>query len=126
MRRDMIVLDELVERRILDSMRRGELNDLPGAGRPLQLDDDRLVPEELRVAYRVLRNAGYLPPEIELRRDIASAEALVSAATSEEARSAAARRLTLLRLRLGEMRGPGSLAAERDYFDRLLARLEAG
>ena len=45
-------------------------DDLPGSGRPLELDDDRLVPEELRVAWRILKNAGFVPPEIEALRDI--------------------------------------------------------
>jgi len=65
----MQVLAWLAERRIAEAIARGELEDLPGAGRPLALEDDPLVPEELRVAHRVLRNAGLLPPELErLRR----------------------------------------------------------
>jgi len=63
-------LDELIERRIDEARRQGAFDDLPGAGRPLDLDDDRLVPEELRVAYRILKNAGYLPPEVEVLRDV--------------------------------------------------------
>lgn len=63
-------LDELIERRIDEARRQGAFDDLPGSGRPLDLDDDRLVPEELRVAYRILKNAGYLPPEVEALRDV--------------------------------------------------------
>ncbi len=54
----------LAERRIAEAMARGDLDDLPGAGRPLDLHEDPLVPEELRVAYRILKNAGIAPPEI--------------------------------------------------------------
>ncbi len=61
-------LDELIERRIREAAQRGEFDDLPGAGRPLPLEDDALVPEELRVAYRILRNAGMLPPELDAVR----------------------------------------------------------
>lgn len=57
-------LDALVERRIRAAMARGEFDNLPGAGRPLALDDDALVPEELRTAYRLLKNAGAVPPEL--------------------------------------------------------------
>lgn len=64
------VLDDLIERRIDEARRQGAFDDLPGSGRPLDLDDDRLVPEELRVAYRILKNAGYLPPEVEALRDV--------------------------------------------------------
>jgi hypothetical protein len=62
--------DDLIERRIEEARRQGAFDDLPGAGRPLELDDDRLVPEELRVAWRILKNAGYVPPEVEALRDI--------------------------------------------------------
>lgn len=57
-------LDALVERRIQAAMARGEFDHLPGAGRPLAFDDDPLVPEELRVAFRLLKNAGFVPPEL--------------------------------------------------------------
>lgn len=54
----------LVERKIAEAIARGEFDNLPGAGKPLDLDDDPLVPEELRIANRILRNAGFVPPEL--------------------------------------------------------------
>ncbi len=75
------LLDELVERRIREAAQRGEFDDLPGAGRPLQLDDDPLVPEELRAAYRLLKNAGYVPPEVDHLRELG---ALLSHALAAE------------------------------------------
>ena len=59
------MLDFIVESRIAEAIERGELDHLPGAGRPLALDDDPLVPEELRLAYRILKNAGFVPREVE-------------------------------------------------------------
>jgi hypothetical protein len=58
------MLDFIAERRIAEAIENGELDDLPGAGRPLALDDDALVPEDLRVANRILKNAGIAPPEV--------------------------------------------------------------
>jgi hypothetical protein len=58
------MLDFLAERRVAEAVLRGELDDLPGAGRPLDLEDDALVPEELRAANRILKNAGIAPPEV--------------------------------------------------------------
>ena len=50
----------LAERKIEEAIARGEFDDLPGAGRPLDLDDvDPLLPEELRMAFRILKNADY-------------------------------------------------------------------
>jgi hypothetical protein len=55
----------LAERRIEEAIERGEFDDLPGAGRPLDLDDlDPSLPEELRLAYRILKNAGMSTAEM--------------------------------------------------------------
>ena len=67
----MLALEFLAQRKIEEAIARGEFDDLPGAGRPLELDDDPLVPEELRVAYRILKNAGYVPPEVQALNEIA-------------------------------------------------------
>jgi len=47
------MLESIAERRIGEAVANGELDNLPGAGKPLELDDDALVPEELRCAYRI-------------------------------------------------------------------------
>ena len=72
--------DELVERRIREARRQGAFDDLPGHGRPLELDDDRLVPEDVRVAMRILKNAGVLPSEVEALRAL---DGLLAAAGSD-------------------------------------------
>jgi hypothetical protein len=58
-------LSALVERRIEQAIARGEFDHLPGAGWPLELEDDLLIPAEFRVAMRILKNAGYVPPEVQ-------------------------------------------------------------
>lgn len=115
----MLLLDALVEQRIADAIAAGEFDDLPGAGRPLDLDDDSLVPEDLRVAYRILKNAGFLPPEIEARHEIAHAAALLRAAADEGERRRAAVRLALLAARL-EAEGR---MLPYDYLDRVTEAL---
>lgn len=54
-------MQQLIEARIVQAQARGEFDNLPGAGRPLALDYDPLVPEEVRVANRVMKNAGVVP-----------------------------------------------------------------
>jgi len=94
-------LDALVERRIQAAIARGEFDNLPGAGRPLVLDDDRLVPEELRVACRLLRNAGYVPPELQTIAEVNQLIGAISRAElSEGEHSAGARRLRALLIEL--------------------------
>jgi hypothetical protein len=55
----MALFELLAERKIAEAVSRGELDDLPGAGKPLALDDDALIPEDLRLAYRILKKAGF-------------------------------------------------------------------
>lgn len=64
----MRAFDSLAERMIEEALARGELDNLPGSGRRLDLEDDPLVPEDLRMAYRILKNAGYVPREVEAAR----------------------------------------------------------
>lgn len=120
----MLALDLLAERKIAEAQARGELDDLPGAGRPLPLDDDPLVPEDLRVAYRLLKNAGFVPPEVESLRAIAELERMIDATPEGESRRAAVLKLDLLRSRLERVRpGAGSGDAQRRYRGRMIARL---
>ena len=103
----------LAERKIEEALARGELDDLPGAGRPLELDDDRLVPEDVRLAYRILKNAGYVPPELEELREIAQLERLVQQGCDDAlAQSRAVKKLALLRTKI-----------EAAYYAKALARL---
>ena len=54
-------------------MRRRAFDNLPGKGKPLQLDDDPFTPPHLRLANRILKNAGVLPDWMQLEKDIESA-----------------------------------------------------
>lgn len=120
----MDVIDQLAERRIHEAALQGEFDDLPGSGQPLVLDDDTLVPEELRVAYRMLKNAGYLPPELQLGKEIAEAEHLLSLMQDTDEHAIAQRRLRCLHTRLNLARGDGiDFIVEREYQEQILARL---
>lgn len=116
----MHFLDVLVEQRIAEAMAAGEFDDLPGAGKPLELDDDSLVPEELRVAHRILKNAGFLPPEVEARREIADVSELLRHAADEPTQRRAAARLALLTAKL-EAAGR-TLSFEPTYRARIAER----
>src|SRR5947199_3139441 len=120
----MLTLDLVAEEKIRDAMRDGVFDDLPGAGRPLALDDDTLIPSELRMAYRILKNAGCVPPGIEARKEAATLRKLISAATDDGARRRALAKLALIEVRLEAQRSP--LPRDSDYFDRIIQRLEGG
>lgn len=121
----MTIADRLAEQRIQEAMEQGEFDHLPGHGRALALDDDSLVPEELRAGYRLLKNAGFLPPELQLRKDIENAETLLQSVTDGAERSHAQARLDWLRLQLdGYRRGRGRSLQLDDYQQQLLRRLD--
>ena len=119
----MYLIDQLAERHIQQALERGEFNDLPGAGKPLMLDDDLLVPEELRAGYRLLKNAGYLPPELQLHNEIREVERLLACMQDCGERAKAERRLSFMRLQLLQYRGEGiDFTLERRYQEKLLAK----
>jgi hypothetical protein len=96
----MFPIDKLAEQKIIEAIGRGELDDLPGMGKPLNLDDDSMVPEELRAGFRLLKNAGYLPPGMHLRKEIESVEALIAQACSQEERRNLTKRKQYLLMQL--------------------------
>jgi hypothetical protein len=120
----MLLLDLIAEQKIAEAIGRGELADLPGQGKPLNLDDDALVPEDLRMAWRILRNAGFVPPEVETLREIGELERLIESLSDGEIRSIAGRKLQLLRERIERSGlGSGGLRTGQPYVERVLRHL---
>src|SRR5258707_8243140 len=77
----------VAEQRIREAMEQGFFDTSPYRGRRLRLEEDESIPPELRMAFKVLKDAGCLPPEVELRREIASlSELLDTIAEGEERR----------------------------------------
>lgn len=70
--------ERIVEDRIKKAQHQGGFDNLPDAGRPLNLDDDRHIPEDLRLAYKILKNADCLPPEIEMKKEIQQTQDLLA------------------------------------------------
>jgi hypothetical protein len=66
----MDIFARIAEERIARAIEAGEFDNLKGAGRPLNVEDDLWVAEDLRLAYRILKNAGCVPPELEKRKEI--------------------------------------------------------
>jgi hypothetical protein len=97
----MWLIDELAEQHILEAQKKGELTGLSGEGAPLILDDDSHVPAELRAGYRLLKNAGYLPPELEMRREALELNDLLKQVNpQDEMHNTYVKRLRLLEIKL--------------------------
>lgn len=113
----------IAEERIEKAIRDGELDDLPGKGKPLKLEDDSRIPPELRMAYKILKNAGVTPPELDTRNELMQAEDLLANAPDEQTRYKALKRVNYLAMKLGAMRPRSALLEEHEYSQRVLDKL---
>ena len=122
---DMWFIDKLAEARISEAYERGEFDDLPGAGKSLALEDDLHLPEELRVAYRLLKNAGCLPPALQVRKEITELNQLLATIDTSPERTRVIKRLQYLMTQLSLMRGASQdLRCEADYFEKIQQHLQ--
>lgn len=122
----MSLLDRLADAHIEAAAERGEFDDLPGTGQPLPADEAAHVPEHLRAGYRLLKNAGYVPPEIETRRELREVEDLLARTLpeSDEAKRLT-RRARWIELRLAQSPRGRALLRDSGYSDRVRERLAA-
>ena len=97
----MDIFGKIAEQRIREALDQGEFEGLAGQGRPLDLDDDPWVPEDLRMCYKVLRNAGCLPPELELRKEIVNLRELMQTVDDDAERLRRIRELDFKVMKLG-------------------------
>ena len=102
----MLIIDQIAEKKMIEAILNGELDNLPGQGQPLRLNDDSSVPEELRVAYRVLKNSDFLPPGIEFRKEIAGVNQLLTEIASEDDQMKLSKRMDYLLMHLSVIK-PG-------------------
>lgn len=118
----MRLLDALVEQRIAAAAARGEFDVLPGAGAPLALDDDSLVPPEVRVANRILKNAGFVPPAVEQLRALRDLQNELNAVSDPSICCQLQARMLALDMALESLRG-GPLVLPHEYCRRIAERL---
>uniref|UniRef100_A0A832A810 DUF1992 domain-containing protein n=1 Tax=Desulfacinum infernum TaxID=35837 RepID=A0A832A810_9BACT len=118
------IFEKIAEQRIQEAMERGEFDNLPGAGKPLTLEDDSHLPADLRIAYKILKNADCLPPELELRKEIRTTEELLSGIQDTQEKYRQMKKLNYLILKLNTMRRVSPLLEEHQvYYPKVLERL---
>ena len=119
----MWLLDQWAERHIVDAQNRGELDNLRGRGEPLVLDDDSHIPADLRAGYRLLKNAGCLPPELELRREAVGLIDLIKGIQKDDPRHIEiSRQLKLIELKLRQA-GMSTDFLHGEYSEKLMQRI---
>ena len=114
----------IAERRISEAIQKGLLDTHGWRNRPLPMTYDNMVPEELRMAYKILKNAGYLPPEIEAKKEIQAIEDLLATCEDECTRVKQIKKLNYLVQKLNAMNGCGvSIESQEEYCRKIVERI---
>ncbi|TBR62613.1 MULTISPECIES: DUF1992 domain-containing protein [unclassified Escherichia] len=119
----MWLLDQWAERHITEAQAKGVFENLPGSGEPLILEDDTHVPPELRAGYRLLKNAGCLPPELEQRKEAIQLLDILNGIRQDDPQyQDVSRQLSLLELKLRQA-GLRTEFLRGEYADKLLHKI---
>jgi hypothetical protein len=114
----------VAEERIREAQREGAFDNLPGKGKPLELEDQSLIPEDLRMSYHILKNAHVLPPKAELQKEIQTLQDLLKYVEDESERTAMAKEIEWKMIRLDLLgRRSFSWQTTRFYGKKLVRRL---
>ena len=100
----MDFLERIVEERILRGQTEGRFDNLSGAGRPLDLAEDSGVDDDLKLVYKILKNANCLPPEVELRRELVTLGTLIRTVDDADERARLVREANFKILKLNSRR----------------------
>ena len=120
----MDIFTVLAERKIQEAMREGLFDNLKGQGKPHVFEDETWVPEDLRMAYRVLKNSNCIPPEVELKKEILNLRDLIMSLDDEKERLRKLRELNYKVMKFDMMRkAPLNLESFPEYEDRIIERM---
>lgn len=117
----MDIISKIAEERIREALKNGEFDHLPGLGKPLELEDLSHIPEDLRIGYLLLKNAGYVSEEVELKKDVMTIEDLLRCCDDETEKEKLRKKLNEKLLRwnsLMKKRNKTNSQALRDYQQR--------
>ena len=118
--------DKLVEERIKNAQKKGDFKNLPGKGKPLVLDEDSCVTEDLRLAYKILKNADFVPPEIEIKNEIKKTEDLLAGMKDEKEKYRTLKKLNFLIMKLNSMRSSSvNFDVPQQYVEKVVGRMES-
>ena len=121
----MEFFQKIAENRILEAIENGLFENLKGQGEPLKLEDESHIPPELRMAYKILKNADCLPPELELRKEIVRLQDLVADMPDTAEKLTQMRRLNFLMMKMNLTRPVSAQLLEHElYAPKILERLQ--
>ncbi len=117
-------LQTIAERRIAQAIKDGTLKTDGWKNKPLPLDDDSFVPDDLKMAYKILKNSGYVPPEVETRKEIQRLEDLIAKTEDCHQRVKQMKKLNVLMMKLDAQRNrPSSIEHDDDYYRKIVEKI---
>ncbi len=121
----MLNFEIIAERRIQQAMKDGAFDNLQGKGKPLVFEDDSMIPPDLRMAYKILKNAGFIPPAIQNEREIQHALDMLDQMDDERERYAQVTKLNLMITKGNMMRQrPIYLEADQVYYRKVVEKVK--
>ncbi|GFM38512.1 DnaJ family domain-containing protein [Desulfovibrio psychrotolerans] len=120
----MNILAVMAERHITKAEEQGAFRNLEGQGKPLELQDDSMIPPDLRMAYKLLKNAGYLPPEAQDIKDATTIIEMLQNSVDEQTCYRQMRKLEAILERMKQQgRASVALNLENEYYAKVLSRV---
>ncbi len=116
----------IAEEKIRAALRKGDFDNLPGKGKPLPKDDLAGIPDELRIGYKILKNSGFVPPEVQLKKEMVTLEELIACCKDEKERTELNKRLNEKIIRfnnLMEKRKINQSSAFSQYQNKIFRKL---
>jgi len=114
----MFALQKIIEQKIREAQMKGEFDNLPGTGKPVEIEDDRHVPEDLRMAYKILKNANCVPPEIELKKEIRRMEDMLEYLSDEKEKYRQIKKINFKIMQLNMLRKTSPLLEDTEIYYR--------
>lgn len=117
-------LARIAEQKILEAINNKSLSFEKWKNKPLPLEDDRNIPDDLKMAYKILKNSGYLPPELEERKEVQRLEELIAATEDEHERLRQMKKLNVLLMKIDAHRTtPVNIAQQDEYYRKIVERV---
>lgn len=111
----------------MEAMENGEFDGLEGQGKPIVLEDETWIPEDLRMAYKFLKNAGCVPPELEARNEVINLCSLMDTLDDDKERLKKVRQLNFMLLKLNlNRKKPLTFEDFPEYEGKMMDKLTGG
>lgn len=117
-------LSFIAEQKIAQAMQEKDFTSPKWKNKPLPLDDDKFVPDDLKMAYKILKMSGYLPKEIEERKEVKKLEDLIISTEDEHERLKQMKKLNVLLMKMNERRdAPVNIPSQSEYYRKVVERI---